>query len=369
MFDIRLAKLADICVSFSTKVQSGDWVRIAGDYLVAAPFMDLLYEKVLLAGGNPIIYHQSNRLREIFFKNATTDQLEWIAPDRLLGAEKVDINIIINATDNTKSLTNVPLDKQALTSAAAKDLNHKFFKRAAAGEARWIAVQYPCQAFAQEADMSLRDYEDFVFKATFADIDDPVGAWQEVQKNQENIIEWLLGKKQVEIKGPNCDLSLSIEGRTFINCCGEKNMPDGEICTGPVEDSANGWVEFSYPDVTQGREIDGIRLEFKEGRVVKANATKNEEFLLSQMEIDEGAKYLGELGIGTNYGIEKFTKNILFDEKIGGTFHLALGAGYPETGSKNESAIHWDMLCDIKKDSEIRVDGDLLYKDGEFLVG
>ena len=364
----RLANLADISVNYSTKVKPGDWVRITSDYMVAAPLVHLIYEKVVEAGGIPTVSVSSDALAEVLFTKGTKEQLEWVPPIAEVFVDKLDVNIYILAAENTRILSNVDPEKQAIFSKSRRDLNIKLFKRAAEGEVRWTMVQYPCQAFAQEADMSLSDYEDFVFKATYADKDDPVGAWQEVQKNQEKIIQWLNGKKHVEIKGPNCDLSLSIEGRTFFNCCGDKNMPDGEIFTGPVEDSTNGWVEFSYPDVTQGREIDGIRLEFKEGKVVKASASKNEDFLLSQMEIDEGAKYLGELGIGTNYGIDRFTKNMLFDEKIGGTFHLALGAGFPETGSKNESAIHWDMLCDIKEDSEIRVDGELLYKDGKFRI-
>jgi aminopeptidase len=365
----RLAKLADICVNFSTKIKPGDYVRIAGDYKVADSFINLLYEKTLEAGGNPMVDLKSDRLRELFYKKATKDQLEWIATDFILRIEKIDVNIMIVATENTKIFSNVPLDKQTLASAALKDITTKFFKRAAAGEARWTAVQYPCVAFAQEADMSLEEYEDFVYGATFADQADPVSAWQKMHNDQEKIIQWLKGKDLIEIKGPSCDLRMSVKDRTWVNCSGLLNMPDGEIFTGPVEDSVNGWVEFNYPDASFGREVDGIRLKFKDGKVIKASAEKGDDFLNKQLDIDEAARYVGELGIGTNYGIDRFTKHMLFDEKIGGTFHLALGAGYPETGSKLDSAIHWDMLCDIKNDSEIRADGDLLYKDGVFVVG
>ncbi len=145
-------------------------------------------------------------------------------------------------------------------------------------------------------------------------------------------------------------------------------MPSGEVFTGPVEDSANGWVEYTYPAIEKGKEVSGIRLEFKDGKVVNASAKKNEEFLLAMLDIDDGARYLGEFAVGTNYGIQKFTKSILYDEKIGGSFHMALGAGYPETGSKNVSSIHWDMICDIREDSEIHVDGELFYKDGKFQI-
>jgi aminopeptidase len=241
-------------------------------------------------------------------------------------------------------------------------------RRSAEGSLRWVGAQYPCPAYAQDADMSLRDYEIFVYSATFADRDDPVAEWQKVHDDQQRIVDWFRGKEMLTVKSPNADLSLSIEGRTFINSDGKKNMPSGEVFTGPVEDSANGWVNFTYPAIRGGREVEGVRLEFENGKVVKATAEKNEAYLLSQLEADEGAKYLGEFAIGTNYGIQQFTKSILFDEKIGGSFHMAVGAGYPETGSVNKSSIHWDFICDVREDSEIRVDGELLYKDGQFQI-
>lgn len=216
--------------------------------------------------------------------------------------------------------------------------------------------------------MSLREYEDFVYSACFCDQEDPVARWQEVHERQERLIAWLKGKREVRISGPNADLTLSIEGRTFINSDGHHNMPCGEIFTAPVEDSARGWVRFTYPAITGGREVEGIELWFEDGRVVRATARKNEEYLLQMLEADPGARYLGEFAIGTNYNIRRFTKNILFDEKIGGSFHLALGAGYPETGSRNESAIHWDMICDMRDGGEIWVDGELFYRNGEFVV-
>jgi aminopeptidase len=172
----------------------------------------------------------------------------------------------------------------------------------------------------------------------------------------------------VVVRGKNSDLKLSVEGRTFINCAGDKNMPDGEIFTGPVEDSINGWVRFTYPAIYRGQEVDGVELEFKDGKVVNAKANKNEAYLMAMLNMDEGARYLGEFAIGTNYGIKRFTKSILFDEKIGGSMHMAVGAGYPETGSHNKSALHWDFICDMRDDSEILVDGELFYKNGEFKV-
>lgn len=368
MIDPRLEKLADIVVNYSTAVKPGDWVRIRGDYLVATPFFHLLFEKVLEAGGNPTLEIQSNEINEIMFTKANNEQLEWIAPTIPPLVKQADVSILILATSNTRSLTKIDHEKEAAFYAARSELQARYLERSAAGEMRWIALQYPCHAFAQEADMCLDDYEDFVFKATFADTEDPVDEWQRVRDRQEEIIEWLKGKKQVQIKGPNCELYLKIAGRSFVNCSGTNNLPGGEIFTGPVEDSAHGWVEFSYPDVSSGREISGIRLEFIDGKVIGASAKKNEALLLSKLETDPGARYLGELGIGTNYHIPQFSKNMLFDEKLGGTFHLALGFGYPETGSLNKSAIHWDLLCDISQESRILVDDELFYENGDFVI-
>ena len=216
--------------------------------------------------------------------------------------------------------------------------------------------------------MSLRDYENFVYGACYCDREDPVAEWVRVHDEQERVVQWLKGRSQVKVVGPNVDLTLSVKGRTFINSDGKHNMPSGEVFTGPVEDSANGWVRFTYPAVHGGREVEGVELTFEGGKVVKATAKKNEDYLIRMLDIDEGSRYLGEFAIGTNFGIQKFTKNILFDEKIGGSFHMAVGAGYPDTGSQNQSAIHWDMICDMRDSGEIWVDGEQLYKDGVFVI-
>jgi aminopeptidase len=243
-----------------------------------------------------------------------------------------------------------------------------YMRRAAAGELRWVGTLFPTNAYAQDAEMSLSEYEDFVYGACMPDADDPVGYWRRFSAWQEKIVQWLKGKEQVHIVGPETDLRLNIAGRTFINSDGRHNMPSGEVFTGPVEESVEGHVRFSYPAIYQGREVTGVRLWFEGGRVVKASADKNEEFLIQTIDTDEGSHYLGEFAIGTNTGITRFTKQILFDEKIGGSFHIALGAGYLETGSVNESAIHWDMICDLRDGGEIWVDGELLYQNGRFAI-
>jgi aminopeptidase len=367
MTDKRMKKLADVLVNYSVKIKPGDWVYINSS-IVALPLLKEVYEQVLLAGGNPTTNIYQDDLNELFYKNSGDDQLGFVSPTAKLVYETADAMIHLRGAENTRSLSGVDPKKQARRSQATRGLTETYMARSAAKELRWVLTDYPCLAFAQEADMSLSDFEDFVYAATYADTDDPVAEWTRIHNEQQKVVDWLNGKKIVTVKSTNADLTLSIEGRTFINSDGVHNMPSGEVFTGPVEDSANGWVYYTYPAISQGREVEGIRLEFKDGKVVKAAAEKNEEFLLTQLETDEGARYLGEFAIGTNYGIQKFTKSILFDEKIGGSFHMALGAGYPETGSVNKSSIHWDMICDIREDSEIRVDGELLYKDGKFQI-
>jgi aminopeptidase len=226
---------------------------------------------------------------------------------------------------------------------------------------------FPTEGFAIEAEMSLHNFEDFVYRACHADQANPVAYWKMVEAKQLKIIERIEGHDQVILRGPNVDLTLSIKGRKFLNGAGKNNMPDGEIYTGPVEDSVNGWVRFSYPAIYSGVMVEGVELTFNKGKVAKVKAEKNQPFLLEMCESDAGARYLGEFAIGTNYEIDHFSHNILFDEKLGGSFHLALGSGYPETGRKNKSMIHWDMICGMNTDSEIVLDGDVIYKNGRFI--
>lgn len=215
--------------------------------------------------------------------------------------------------------------------------------------------------------MSLHDYRNFVFGAGLLNEDDPVALWQAEGAKQRVLIDWLKGHDKAVLKGSNVDITLSIKDRTFIECSGKENFPDGEIFTGPVEDSVNGWIRFKYPAIFNGQEIQDIELWFENGKVVQEKASKNQELLTSTLNTDAGARFLGEWGIGTNYGIQRFTKNMLFDEKMGGTIHFAVGAGYPESGSRNESGLHWDMLCDMA-DAEITVDGETFYKNGKTAI-
>jgi aminopeptidase len=354
-------------VEYSVKIKKGDWVVI-NSHTLGEPLAAEIYRHAIRAGGLVNILTHSDVYAEILFEEANDEQLKHInAYDRMPLGE-ADVFIAVNAAGNTRSLAATDPSRMQLRGAARKQIIDTYLQRSAEGKLRWTMTNFPCNAYAQDADMSLSDYEDFVYRATFADQPDPIKAWQELEKNQQRLVDWLVGKKKVELRSPNIDASLVIEGRKFINSTATHNMPSGEIFTSPVENSMNGWVDYTYPAVIYGRETDGVHLEFKDGRVVKASAKKNEEFLISTLDTDANARVLGELGIGTNFGIDRFTKNILYDEKIGGTIHLAVGAGFPETGGTNKSAVHWDMLVDMRHDSEIKVDGTVFYKNGEFQV-
>jgi aminopeptidase len=367
MADPRIEKLADLLVNYSVAVKPGDKAVIQGS-TTGEPLMKAIYQKVLQAGGNPIFLPSIPGEAELMFRYGNEEQLKHVPEPQKLVMSTYDCRFYVLAEDNTKELSSVEPSKMVMRAQARTELMKIMMKRSAAGELRWVLAPYPTNAFAQDAEMSLTEYEDFVYGACMPDPNDPIGYWCKVAAWQTKIVKWLKGKKQVRVKGKDTDLRLSIEGRVFESCDGQKNMPDGEVFTGPVEDSIEGKVSFSYPAIYQGREVEGVRLWFEKGRVVKATADKNEAFLVKTLDTDAGSRNVGEFAIGTNEGIKKFTREILFDEKIGGTIHMAFGAGYPETGSKNESAIHWDMVCDLRDGGEIWVDDILLYKNGKFVI-
>ncbi len=362
-----MEKLADLLVNYSVAVRPGDRVLIEGASL-AEPLLKAVYARVLQAGGHPLMNAAPAGMEELLFRYASDEQLQYIHQPRKLITETYEVRISIGGENNTRSLTNVDPSKMVLREKAHTELMKIFMKRSAAGELRWTFALFPTNAYAQDAEMSLSEYEDFAYGACLPDMNDPVGYWRRFSEQQQKIVDWLKGKEQVHVIGPETDLLLSIAGRAFINCDGRYNMPDGEIFTGPVEDSIEGHAYFSYPAIEGGREVVGVRLRFEHGRVVKASAEKNEEFLLKTLDTDEGSRRVGEFAIGTNEGITRATRQILFDEKINGSFHMALGAGYPETGSKNESAVHWDLVSDLRHGGEIHVDGELLYKNGQFVI-
>ena len=368
MRDERLVKLADMLVNYSVAVKPGDKVAIRGSTL-AEPLMREIYIKVLQAGGFPLLNPTLPWAQEEFYRYASDEQLQYVHEPLKQIISTYDVLISLMASGNTRNLSHVDPAKMVLADKAGEEIMKIYMERAARGELRWTLTLFPTEAHAMDAEMSLSEYEDFVYSACMPNQDDPVSYWKQVSARQQKIVEWLKGKKQVRVIGKETDLRLSIDGRVFINCDCKENVPDGEIFTGPVEDSVEGHVFFSYPTIYAGREVDGVRLWFEKGRVVRATAEKNEDFLIKTLDTDDGARRVGEFAIGTNKGITGFTREILFDEKIGGSFHMAVGAGYPETGSTNHSAIHWDMICDLRDGGEIWVDGELLYKNGDFVLG
>ena len=367
MPDLRTAKLAETLVNYCTSVRPGDWVLVRS-HVAALPLAEQVLEQVAKAGGNPTVQLYSEDLDEPLLRHASLEQLAWVSPLDEIMAEKLDVRIVISAASNTRALSGLDAKRQQVYQSARRKFQQTLMQRSAEGSHRWVGTLFPCPAFAQEADMSLSEYENFVYAATYADQPDPTACWHKVHDEQQRLVDWLRGKDHVVVRGPDVDLRLSIKDRVFANSDGKRNMPSGEIFTGPVEDSVNGWVKFTYPANYGGTSVEGAELTFSNGRVTTAKADKNQDFLLKTLDTDAGSRSLGEFAIGTNFDIQRFTGNILFDEKIGGSFHMALGAGYPETGSKNKSAIHWDMICDMRTDSTIHVDGDLFYQDGQFTV-
>lgn len=367
MTDPRIEKLADVLVNYSVAVRPEDRVAVRGSTL-AGPLLEAIYTRVLEAGGHPFVIPVLPGLEERLFRHGSDEQLQHVPQPWKMVMETYDALISVMAMGNTKSLSTASPAKMALNQKAYTEINRIFMKRSGTGELRWVGTLFPTDAVAQDAEMSLKEYEDFVYGACLPDMDDPIGYWKRFSAWQQKIVDWFRGRKEVRIKGPETDLRLSIEGRPFINCDAKKNMPDGEVFTSPVEGSVEGHVCYTYPAIYRGREVSGVRLWFEKGRVVKATAEKNEEFLLRTLDIDAGARGVGEFAIGTNKGVTRFMKQTLFDEKISGTFHMAVGASIPESGGKNESAVHWDMVCDLRGGGEIRVDGELLHKDGQFVI-
>ncbi|MCK5635406.1 MAG: aminopeptidase [Anaerolineales bacterium] len=370
MTDPRISNLAKLLVHYSTKVNKGDKVLIRGFPLEpnASPLVMEIIREVLKAGGHPHPLIDLEDIRYYFISEASDAQL--LEPNMFidLASKEMDVDIRLTSSSNLLRLTNTDPGKHKLIRRAYSEIIERVSTRTAAGDLRWVATRYPSQSMAQVAEMSLPEYEDFFYGATYANTQDAIGKWKELGKEQERLVDWLAGKENVHIEGDGVDLKMSVKDRTFINCCGLVNMPDGEIFTGPVEESVEGKVKFSYPCIYVGVEVDGVELEFEKGKVVKASAEKNEEYFLETIASDEGASFVGELGIGTNYEIDTFTRNMLFDEKMGGTIHLALGRGYPESGSKNKSAIHWDLLTDMKDGGKITIDGELFYESGQFKI-
>lgn len=368
MTDPRYVKLAGVLVNYCLDMQKGDLFQINCTPL-ATPLVTEVYREAIRKGAHPFLRVGVAGINEIFFKEAKKHQLSHVSPIATFTMENIDKLLSIRAAANTRSLANVDPQRQALARTASKDIFETFMTRSAAKELMWCGTQFPCHASAQDAEMSLSEYEDFVLKACLVHKKDPVAAWRSVRRKQAKLCRMLDQRKTLRIVSKGTDVSMRIEGRKWINSDGKHNMPSGEIFTSPIEDSVEGKVSFSFPGCYGGKEAHGVVIRFKKGKAVKASASKGDDFLNASLDSDEGARFVGEIAIGTNDAIQKFTKNTLFDEKIGGTIHMALGASYPDTGGQNKSSIHWDMVNDMREGGTIYADGKIIYRDGEFTAG
>jgi aminopeptidase len=349
MYEDFAPKMAKLITEYSQPVSHGDHVVILAS-AESVPMAQALFEAVLRRGGNPTVFGTTPGLSELYMMHADEHQLTFIDPIMRTAYEKADIIYTIMANDNTKKMGTVEPDKLALVQKSRSEVFETFMTRLGSGE------------------LGLLAWTKFIYEACKFDLEDPLEHWRSVRTDQQRLVDFLNGKSEAHVKGPGIDLRFNFEDRLWINCWGEMNFPDGEIFTGPIEDSVNGYVDFNMRTVYGGREVNGVHFEFKDGLIVEASAEKNEAWLLSQLDIDEGARRLGEFAIGTNWDIQQITGNTLYDEKIGGSIHMAVGRSLPETKGVNISGIHWDMVHDMKDGGEIYIDSELFYREGQFMV-
>ena len=362
-------KMAHALAHYSMVVRPGDRVLIRATSPAAEPLVQALYQECLRAGAYTFTYvHLRDEHSLLLEATDNPNLLGAVNPMLELMYRTCDVIVRIEASENPSALSDYPPEKVRAGVKGYSQVMKIQMEREGDGSLRRCTTLFPTQGYAQAAGMSLAQYQQFVARACKLHLDDPAAAWRQLAAEQQRLVDWLAGKKRLRVRGNNIDMEMSIEGRIFINSAGTSNFPSGEIFTGPVEESVNGWVKFTYPAYYGGNQVVGVSLTFENGIVTKATAEKNEQFLLSALDTDPGARRLGEFAIGTNNDIQRFTGSILFDEKIGGTVHMALGQGYIQTGSVNRSAIHWDMICDVRDGGEIWVDGELFYQNGKFTV-
>ena len=362
MPDPRVSRLAKVIVRYSTSVKPGERVLIRASS-VSAPLVLELECEILAAGAFPVSRISVPGQAYNFYRNAKDAHLRDVSPLARYDAKICKVAISILDDSNTRELTSIHPEKVALRRKSLQPLSEYVMKHV-----RWCLTLFPTEGQAQDADMSLAEYQDFVYATMFCNRKNPIAEWNALERRQESLTRQLNRAKRIQILGKETDLTMDVRGRKFINSSGHYNMPSGEVFTAPLERSVEGTILYEdFPTIYGGREVSGVFLRFKNGKVVEASAEKNEAFLLKMLDLDRGARYLGELGIGTNFGIQRFTRNILFDEKIGGTIHLALGRAYEECLGTNKSALHWDMIKDLRKHGKVLVDGKPLVRAGRML--
>lgn len=371
MRDERIERWANVLVNYSLQAKPKQHAVIMAE-MEALPLVEASYEKLLQAGAIAEVFFTSRSLTEVLFSNASEEQLKTCPPVSLYLAQTCDLYLSISAESNSKLLSGIDPKKQAIFSSSRMPIMQAILDRAAKSEVKWVYTHFPTGSAAQDAEMGTREYEEFVFSLGNLNRDNPIEHWKSVEEEQQKLIDFLEKKESLRFQNKDgTDLSVNIAGMKWVNCCGKINFPDGEIYTGPnlssKDGGVNGIARFSLPTLYRNVEVHDIELKFQHGKVIEANASKGQDFLREMVAQDEGAKFVGEIAIGTNYEMNKITKNILFDEKFGGTFHLALGKGYPQTGNCNQSGLHWDIIFDLRNGGSIEADGELFYENGKFL--
>ena len=360
-----LKKYANLLVNYCVELKAGDKLYVDSSTL-AEPLVREVYRAAIKVGAHVEVNLDFREKGRIFLTEAKEDQLNYVSPFYKQAMEEFDAYLRIRAPYNLREDQNVDPEKVKISKTARADVHKTYFKRTATRELKRNLCQYPTMAAAQNAGMSLEEYEQFVYSACNLLTDDPIDQWLQVRKFQQQIVDVLNRKEKINYKGEGIDISFSTKGRTWINSDGQTNMPSGEVYTSPIEDSVNGVINFSYPAVYMGHEVEDVTLWVKDGLVEKWDAKVGKEFLNQIFNMD-GARRFGEAAIGTNYNINRFTKNILFDEKIGGTVHMAIGQSYLQAGGKNQSSIHWDMIANMTNGGEIFADDEKIYENGKFL--
>lgn len=358
--DPRLERWADVIVDFCTQVQPGERIEITGE-IQGETLMLALYRRCLQRGAFPVLKPVFSEAAEIFYQTASDAQLREVSAVSIFEAEHTQVSLHVSAESNSRALAAVDPAKVSTVRKARQNL-----ARIRKERVRWNITSFPTHSSAQDAGMSIREFAELIFSAGFLNDSDPLKSWQRLRDKQQTIAGMLRGTRVFRLETAGCDLTMGVEGRRICESSGAVNMPDGEIYTGPVETAVDGRIKFSFPGYYMGQVVEGIDLEFKDGRVVKAKADSNDTFLQEMLNTDEGARRIGELGIGTNWGVTRFTRNLLFDEKMGGTIHLALGDSYKETLGENRSAIHWDILHDLRDGGRLYADKEILLENGRF---
>ncbi len=355
--DLRTRKLAQLAVRYSTAVKPNENVIISGG-TEAVDFLVELYKEIILQGAHPIVRVHLPGINDFYYKYAKKHQIEKFPDYWMNTVKQAQAYIGIDSELNTRELTNSNSKKISERQKITHPISDYICNTQ--DKIRRVTIAYPSNALAQDAEMSLNEYENFVYASCLQD-------WKKLGKQIDKILKIFQKGKLVHLLGENVDLKFNINGKLAKADKGEENMPGGEVFMAPIRESLNGWIKFEYPAIRNGKEVTDILLKFKEGKVIEFDASKNKDFLEQMLKTDENSSYVGEFGIGCNPKINKFTKNLLFDEKIGGTIHLALGMAYKDNGGGNDSALHWDIVKDMKK-AKIILDGKVVQENGKWKI-